>query len=61
MNNICNSKLEELYEYIVKFKEEFAEIEGLNPNYIDIHITDENNVILIPTNENSCIFEGYRF
>lgn len=54
-------KLSELYDYITKFKQEFAEIEeNLNPNYLSILIDDNNNITIIPT-LNSGINDCYRY
>ncbi len=37
---------------IKEFKQEFAQIECLNPNYIGIIISDNNDIVVYPTDEN---------
>ena len=53
-------KMEELSEYIKKFKEEFAEIEGLNSNYLFVLIDDSDNITIIPTSETGYL-DSYRY
>lgn len=54
-----HEKMEELYDYIENFKREFAEIENLNPNYLNIFIDDCNHIIISPTVETGIIY-SYR-
>ena len=47
-----NEALREFGIEIGKLKKAFAEENNCNPNYVDIHIDDDNNVTIISTNSN---------